>query len=521
MSTAARAQIALPGIPGLPALPPLTLPAIPGLPSSLPTIPIPSAPALPTVSAPNTTGLSSTGDKPKYPARENVFSFPDIRLEKLPEARVPFLEVMHVPSFKTYQSHREACQKAEVKGDPPNPTDCPQYEWSVPYSPESASQDAARDLRLAWQRFEDRYYWNTMVRLNNPAFYVAFCSFNVGRGLNPATPDVTVHLPDQLVEPSLRQAIPSSQPVTNLNLDNYRPFPQVDNQDFCDDLNLNLQIMFVPGLCLAIGGLDVICTPNFPKPIWFNTNEAINRVATSILHAHTTYLAEYQADAIKALTPGVHTLFPLPWRSNAPGDGAFIAPVMNTDLNPQQFTDLGSRAKSALGGLVGANATAYYLQSVLRLPSLSLLTGDTTGTTVSDTPSDSDGDRPGIWKLEEFKRLLKPSNPAFMEHIGYASFFEAWNELTVTVLPEPTYAKALRPIVYWAVGIRLNIDPNTCGICPIPVPYPVPVAPFLLPFAGPQMKWGWTSVPEGYEIPRVKGTPLFDYRPLLRTTGGK
>jgi hypothetical protein len=35
------------------------------------------------------------------------------------------------------------------------------------------------------------------------------------------------------------------------------------------------------------------------------------------------------------------------------------------------------------------------------------------------------------------------------------------------------------------------------------------------------MKWGWVSVPEGYEIPRVKGIPLYDYRPLLRTKGNE
>lgn len=362
--------------------------------------------------------------------------------------------------------------------------------------------------------------WNTMARLNTPSYYIGLCWLNFGSGVNPATPEVSVHLPEGLVEPSLRSSLPSSPPITNLNLDHYWPIPQVDNKDFCDDLSLDLTIMFIPGFCIALFGADVICTPDFPKPIWFNDSEAINRVTTAILHAHTKYLAEYQADAIKALTPGVHALFPLPWRSNVPGDGAFVAPVMNTDFNPQQFTDLGSRADTSLGGLVGANATAYYLQSVLRLPSLNLLTGDTTGTTVSDTPADADGDRPGVWKLEEFKRLLKPSNPSYMEHVGYASFFEAWNELRATVLPEPAYAKALRPILYWAVGIRIDIDPSTCGVCPIPVPYPVSVAPFLLPFAGPQMKWGWVSVPEGYEIPRVKGRPLFDYRPILRTTGG-
>lgn len=512
----AAAQVRLPSIPGVPGLPTLSLPAVPGLPSSLPAIPaLPSVPSLPSVPTPNVTGLSGGGDAPTYPARESILSIPDARLEKLPEARPPFLEVIHVPSLKTYQSHRQSCQKDEAaRRAYANPNDCPQYEWSLPLSPASASQDAARDLRRAWQRLEDRYYFHTMARLNNPAYYIAFCWLNFGSGVNPATPDVTVHVPDGLVEPSLRSAIPSSPPKTDLFLDNYWPIPQVENTDFCDDLSMSIvPIMFIPGFCINLLGADVICTPDFPKPIWFNDNEAARRVQDAIVHAHTRYLSEYQEDAIKALTPGEHALFAVPWRSNLPGDGAFVAPVFNESLDPSPFTDLGSRASSALGGLLGVNATAYYLSSIARAPTLNLLTPETTGNTGADT------DRPGVWKLEEFKRLLPPSNPTFMERVGYASLFEAWNEMTATILPEPNWAKVLRAIVYWAVGIRIVVDFTTCGVCPVPVPYAVPVAPHLLPFVGPRMLWGWVSVPEGYDIPRVKGTPLFDYRPLLRAGG--
>jgi hypothetical protein len=515
-SSVAVAQIPI-NIPGL-NLPPLQLPSIPGLPSSVPAVPTVPVPGLPVVGTPNAEAPTQDSSQPQYGNRTAIYSIPDERLEKLPEGFVPFLEVMQLERLATYQKNRETCRAEEIAGKGySNASDCPQYEWSVPFSTEEASQDAARDLRRAWQTFEDRSYWRVVTELNNPAFVIAFCWVNWGGGLNPDRPTTRVTVRAEDLEPSLRDKIPHSKPDPQFNLDSYFPLPQVDNAQFCDDLNLEiLPLMFIPGFCVAFFGVDVVCTPEYPKPIWFNDSKATKRVLSAIGRMHTKYLAEYQAETMKAMTPasssdstGQRLLFPLPWHSNVPGDGAFIAPITNTDVSPQQFLDLGQQASSILGGLEGANATAYYLQSVVRSPTLdwNVLPGRND---VVNTP-------PGIWKLEEFKRLLKPSNPTYYERIGYVNFFQAWNEVTTTVLPEPNWAKVTRPIIYWAVGLRVNIDPFTCGICVTPQPAPVPVAPFLVPFVGPRMNWTWTSVPEGYSIPRVVGDPLFDYRPLLRT----
>ena len=499
----ARAQLQLPSIPGLPALPQLTLPQVPGLPSSLPSFGLPVPAAMPKIAAPNFTGAIGNQDQANYPARENVFSLPDTRLEQLPNARPSYLEVINVPALQT--AHQNNCRNET------NTATCPQYEWSVPYSLESSSQTAAQGLRRAWQRFEDRYYWRSMTALNNPAYVMANCWLDWGAGLNPAQPETTIHLPDGVVEPSLQNKLPSSEPKTDLYLDQYWPIPQVENTDFCDGLDLDFTIMYIPGFCVSVMGADVVCTDNYPQPIWFNQDEAIRRVSGAILKAHTSYLSEYQADAVAAISPG-NGLFPLAWNSFLPGEGAMVAPVMNSSLDPTPFTDLASQANTAIGGIVGANALPYYLQGAYRSPSLSLATGGLAANV------DASKSRPGLWQLEEFKRLLKPSNPYSMERLGYATFFEAWNEMRTTVLPEPLWAKAVRPLVYWAVGVQIDISPE-CWACPIPVPAAVAVAPYLLPFVGPQMKWGWVSVPEGYEIPRVKDTPLYDYRPLLRTSG--
>jgi hypothetical protein len=496
----------------------LSLPGLPGLPSSLPSLPsLPTVPALPSVTGANAYTPNNQGSS-DYRFLTNTFTLPDLRVDQIPNARMPYLELTNFANLRTYLANGERCRKEEAEGKGySDPSLCPQFEWSVPMSTEDASRDAAKDLRKAWQRLEDRYYWNAMVRLNNPAYYAAFCWVNWSGGVDPARPETKITLRAADLEPSLRSKIPQTEPDPQLYLDSYFPLPQVDNKDFCDGVNFELlPIMFIPGFCVAFYNVDIICTPDYPKPIWFNQDAANQRILAAIESAHTTYLIDYLTDTLKALTPaeGGRLLFPLPWRSNLPNDGAFIAPIFNLDVNPQQFVELGNQATQIYGGLEGANATAYYLQSAVRSPSLDWHS--------INRANDLSQAVPGVWRLEELKRLLKPTNPLFYERIGYSSFFQAWNDQQPTVLPEPAWAKVLRPLVYWAVGVRVNFEPLFgCGVCSSVTPTAVPVAPYLLPYAGPRMKWTWVSVPEGYQIPRVKGLPLFDYRPLLRTEANK
>ncbi len=527
-SAQAGATIGLGSIFGI-ELPSITLPDLPGLPVSLPnlSLPKPSLPALPSVATPSSVGLSASSDKPDYSVNTQILSLADSRIEKLTDGRVPFVEVIHTKKLETYQSHRDECRAKEVKGEKTDASTCPQYEWSLPFALEGDSQQSARELRAAWQRFEDRYYWRTMTELNNPAYYLAFCAVDWGGGVNPDAPEVKVHVPNGVLEKSLRGKVPTSDRDQGFSLDDYIPLPKVHNQDFCDDLSLQiLPLMYIPGFCVDLFGTRLFCSDDIglkgdatslgpgPSPIWWNTDEATNRVTDAIKRAHTTYLTEYQADAMKALLPGkTHpSLFVMPWRSNLPGDGVMLAPVMNLNPDFTPVIDLANTARNALGSssLEGLNALPYYLQSALRSPSLDLeLVG---GNAVVGTP-------PGVWQLEEFKRLLPVTNLAYMERFGYVPFYEAWNQLDATILPEGTAAKALRPILYFAVGIDLNIDLS--GITATPMLSPIPVAPFLLPFVGPRLYADWVSVPDGYQIPRVVGEPHFDYRPVLRTDSRK
>ncbi|WP_162865744.1 hypothetical protein [Deinococcus wulumuqiensis] len=48
---------------------------------------------------------------------------------------------------------------------------------------------------------------------------------------------------------------------------------------------------------------------------------------------------------------------------------------------------------------------------------------------------------------------------------------------------------------------------------PVPIPAPVLLKEFAagLPYAGVQTHFTWQSVPEGYEVPKVRGVPPVDY----------
>lgn len=514
----------LPGLPKLPSLPALPqLPQVPPM-SSLPNFPpLPQLPPLGNAGAvpaavPDPADQGAT--PPDYSQITNLFNFPDIRLETLPKGRVPYLTVNNVEALKTYQQNAPLCRSDKMDNKAVDASKCPQYEWSVPYSAEADSQAVARDLRQAWQRFEDRYYWRAMLELNNPGLLVTNCIVDLGTGLRPTTPEVKVHVPEGSFPSPLQGKLESGRPNPQMNLDSYFPLPQVPNTDYCGNTSPSLTIMFLPGACTYAGSVRLFCiegstrslNPLAPNPLIFNMAAAQNRVVTAIKAAHSSYLADYQTDVLNALfNPKDHKLFfPLPWRSLVPGDGAVIAPVANTSISLTPLNDLAQTAKSKLGGLIGNNAYPYYFQWAYRSPTLGLNT----------LPSRHEalGTPPGLWPLEEFKRALPPTSLPLQERLGYSSFFEAWNELRAVMLPEPLLAKAARPITYMAFGNNIYLHLFAVPTI-VPIPAPVPIPPYFglgLPFVGPQMQFDWVSVPEGYAIPRVVGRPLYDYAPLLR-----
>jgi hypothetical protein len=510
------------------------------------------------------TGIALTqSQNPGYPERVRyIVSAPDYRLDRLHLLRWPYIEVLRVDRWQEHQ-------QARAQGQGPVA-----HEWRLPMSDLLTSQEVARDVRLAWQRFEERYYWHVITRLNNPALYVIFCWAGLqGPDLNPPLPEARVDVSSGIVpqgfNPNLGWPLPAAQ--GQHMLDAYWPIPQIRNEDFCDNLSLQiLPLMHIPGFCIDIPAIGFSwCTPGYDEgiPLWFNDVEAQNRVSDGIAHAVSHYYPDYKIDVLNALRPRVPTdlsdptrlrvFAPMPWQAHVLEGGAVVTPVMRTldGLAPQHFVNDVQQIFSILNQGIAAlpeaervAGAAYYYQAVRSLARLSFLQPVTSqlrgliggmdeqvmeqalrAMTTTDQASKLAGqdlhiyarNAPGAWRLEELKRWLPPSNPFIYEHFGYVSFFQVFNRLEVTTVPDfradrnPLGVAAslgMRALFYWWVPVRIQVHltptpPYITLTGSLDLPRPIPVPPYVLPFAGERTFWGWVSVPEGYEIPRVRGTP--------------
>jgi hypothetical protein len=156
---------------------------------------------------------------------------------------------------------------------------------------------------------------------------------------------------------------------------------------------------------------------------------------------------------------------------------------------------------------------------------------DDLGSKVQELPIKADRESPGLWKFEEAKRWLSPSSPPVYESFGYATFFQAANFLEVTTVPDIrnvdlssvnlgnwigwAWSQLSRLVVYWHVPITIDVRVEYCPPCVLAYPspplegpvQPLGVPPYVLPFALERTHWRWVSVPEGYEVPGVRGAP--------------
>ncbi|MCH1927515.1 hypothetical protein L6232_22210, partial [Shewanella sp. C31] len=88
-----------------------------------------------------------------------LLSAPDYRLEQVLKGRWPYLEVVRKDRLRDYQKGR--CDPREDPGgcrDRLPWAEARAHEFYLPLSSLEATQEVARDLRKAWQRFEERYY---------------------------------------------------------------------------------------------------------------------------------------------------------------------------------------------------------------------------------------------------------------------------------------------------------------------------------------------------------------------------
>jgi len=320
--------------------------------------------------------LAQTG--PRYEDwTKYLFLAPEYRLEQVLKAKWPYLEVLRKDRFRDYQKGRcDPGKGRDCSGRLPW-TEARTHEFYLPFSSLEATREVARDLRWAWQRFEERYYWRVITELNNPAFWFAYCLAGVkGPELSPSLPDFRLQVPSQGVDTAFLDAATRNGTLdlgkwasTGLHkLDRYLPVPQVDAQEFCDGLGMQLlPLMYLPGFKVLIQGYEVFRTPGYPsRPLWFNDSEASARVERAMQKALTAYYPDYQKEVARILltprpsTPqsvlnllggdfrslgAPKTYLPVPWQGHLLGGGSVVAPVY-TELFPTDPTALSNQVQS-------------------------------------------------------------------------------------------------------------------------------------------------------------------------------
>ncbi|WP_243027852.1 hypothetical protein [Thermus albus] len=584
-----------------------------------------------------------------------LLSQPDYRLEQLLKGRWPFLEVLRKDRYQEYQKGPCDPQKDPNACKDRMPwNEAQAHEFRLPMSSLEATREVARDLRKAWQRFEERYYWRVITELNNPAFWLTYCGFGLkGPDLDPPLPEVRLNVPSESLDTAFLGKLTPFDPGKIASaglhsLDRYLPVPQVKAEDFCDDLGLNLlPIMYIPGFKVMVQGTEIFRTPGYPsRPFWFNSEAADARVKAAMRHAFERYYPQYLEEVARILlTPRPNTpqdllsglggdfqslgapkaYLPIPWQGHLLNGGAVVAPVY-TELLPRDPQALWNTIQGiwdtykALIDKAGSEVEKVYLyvhfyrsvrvlydskafygipgvadtlkqqvkalvETPLRtltqgIPVLKGCTGsldevagcaarglmlvdsalklgnDLTGLTggkPQNEPIKGMRESPGLWKFEEAKRWFPPASLPVYEAFGYTSLFQAFNILEATNVPDIrnvdlsqinlgnwvgwAWSQLSRLVVYWHVPLTIDIRIEYCPPCVLAYPslplegpaQPLGVPPYTLPFVAERTHWRWVSVPEGYEIPGVRGTPYkvlgdlggiapdlsFLYRPLI------
>lgn len=431
-------------------------------------------------------------------------------------------------------------------------------ETYLPLSSLEGTRAVARDLRLAWQRYEERYYWAAMTALDAPAAPLRCAMLKAaweplkGRlALNPARPPATVSALPFYAPPELENKLdapwrdPSSRKL--LRLDGYSYYwaglPAVNPDDFCDVVLEHLPDYLIPTYLISpikiCNGETGICisNPSYPDPdiiLW-------DSIATRLNHVFKTaagkYYADYKLDVLKALKPrgevgsllngGAEIFLPAPWTGHELGAGAVMAPVIATDPKA---------AAGAVGEIIDVLRAvhykdekleqakwAYYGDPLTKLAKRLSLPAPSLPEAVDAALSGLHGEEyrsarvRGIWPLEELKRWFPVAPPQVQEALGYSSYFQVYSRFDVTVLPDPAAldagqaaaALAVRSLHFWVVpmiytfwvtgGVSVRVDLKNV--------HAIPVSPYVLPFVGSRTYWDWVSVPESYPVPRQKGDP--------------
>jgi hypothetical protein len=410
-----------------------------------------------------------------------------------------FVEITQIERLRAFQ----ACQKA---GKTDCNTDKYRHEWSVPFITVENANKLEKALSLAWNRFDARVIWRMNTVINN-------------FGVTP------VPHRDYLI-PTLSFSANCISPTnaltnqdTKLGAWDGTIFSAMKASDFCDGLSLDKAV----SLASTHIAYPVPCGIGGGTVFW---NEVARRYAEAMKHALTKYYPDYWIDVAKAFA--LYMPQALDWggfgptSSLVPGTegGSLIAPVYASIPNPVQFVNLATKA-AALDPLVGYS---YIMQkypyllnpvgnSVLQnkgVLSLANITNEaTTGIAQLEqlkyklSTREDIFNRPYQWSLTGKAKPIGSEGVGTLrevEAIGYAPFLRVFSKVDTEVSP--------RPVILMVSCGQLVFTPFPNLVERV---YPVAVSPAPMPvtYIAPRVHTQWMSVPEGYEIPKVKGVPSF------------
>lgn len=387
-------------------------------------------------------------------------------------------------------------------------------EYSVPYVPDQLAKNTAADFVANWKTYQDALHWAMQVGLNNNITALGVphdlrfmnctvqlpADLTIGAGhlltgsswikADPSKIELNVSNPGEQAKKLPAGAV-NGWRDDGVKLEAY-DIPRVDRGRYCqyssNEFIPDEFTMYTPGVQQCLPYLGCVSTPNYPQPVSVNWGGLAARLQEACTRANKGEAADYQKQNLASLTK--HLPAAIHWNGvmtvTGTRSGTSMAPI---------YTPAGTNLASVVNIAKTDPRFPVYVSGNLPMdPSTAFQKG-----------------KPGVPELEVLKRYLELGNLNEQESQGEAAFFQAWQQLDTV--------NDFRPLRYWAKAMQCSLFACT----PIPVPLLPPTAfvtplTCTVPAGGPRIgatninqyryRWGVVSVPEGYAVPNVTGTPV-------------
>lgn len=408
---------------------------------------------------------------------------------------IPFVEVIK-------EDLLAQCQNVGFDSD-----QCPTFEWTAPLLPSSLATDAEIAIADAWFRFETRAYSRLLLEIGAVHPLLACTLGNIDLFW-------LIHT-GELFVPA---------------------------EEFCDDTG--------PALFNAcfwecdFNLLQSQCPEAKP-----GCGDCIQRGLERAYEHMPTYYQDYVSTVFEEVVVPLHAAGGLNWRDGpTPGSGALTVPL--TSLETTDTTNvLIDLTTNIIPEALGENpeAATYFMQpGVLNDPCRALWAGVGFEFPVALPGVPFDPTAPGIPELEMFKRAFADRESAGDTWKRTLMMLLTWDEEAIY----PKYASGegifsnifsgeesklglAMPLAYACLGYttmfqvyekladvvimahRPAVRVTTCWVEWLPGLTIAPGTPHIITTAYPRFHSDWVSVPEGYAIPRVQGTPQGNVQELI------